>query len=187
MRDEVRRRPVPIGARWLAGELAAPPDPRGVVIFAHGSGGSRPSPRSADVAGALHCRGFATLHFALLTEAEAADRQNVFDIPLLSARVGEALAWSRDAAAGLPLALFGANSGAAAALVASTSRAARSILSSRRSCSSLAAPTTRSSSSSAPPSRASPGRSNSRSCRPPRTTSRSLAHSPRSPTWPATG
>src|SRR5512134_1065848 len=114
------RRDVTIGEKRLEGELAGPADPQGLIIFAHGSGSSRHSPRNTFVAESLRRRGFATLLIDLLTEAEAGDRRNVFDIPLLAERVVEALAWARgDAEAGaLPVGLFGASTGAAAALVA---------------------------------------------------------------------
>jgi putative phosphoribosyl transferase len=113
-----QRRPARIGARLLEGELATPPDAMGLVLFAHGSGSSRLSPRNTFVAEALQSRGFATLLFDLLTEAEAADRRRVFDIPLLAARLGEALDWARAEAPGVALGLFGASTGAAAALAA---------------------------------------------------------------------
>jgi putative phosphoribosyl transferase len=115
------RRPARIGTRLLEGELATPPGAKGLVLFAHGSGSSRLSPRNTHVAEALQGSGFATLLFDLLTEAEAADRRRVFDIPLLAARLGEALDWARGEAPGLPLGLFGASTGAAAALVAAAS------------------------------------------------------------------
>jgi dienelactone hydrolase len=117
------RRPARIGTRLLEGELALPRDARGLVLFAHGSGSSRLSPRNTHVAEALQRRGFATLLFDLLTEAEAADRRRVFDIPLLAGRLGEALDWARGEATRLPLGLFGASTGAAAALVAAASAA----------------------------------------------------------------
>jgi putative phosphoribosyl transferase len=115
------RRPARIGARLLEGELALPPAAKGLVLFAHGSGSSRLSPRNTYVAEALQSRGLATLLFDLLTEAEVADRRRVFDIPLLAARLGEALAWARAEDPALPLGLFGASTGAAAALVAAAS------------------------------------------------------------------
>lgn len=117
---QTRRFDVRIGALGLEGVLMLPPRPSGVIVFAHGSGSSRLSPRNAYVAGELAARGFATLLFDLLTEAEALDRRNVFDIALLGARVGEALDWASGAgpARGLPIGLFGASTGAAAALVA---------------------------------------------------------------------
>jgi dienelactone hydrolase len=99
-----------------------PTDPRGIVVFAHGSGSSRHSPRNQAVARALRKSSFGTLLFDLLTEPEAADRANVFDISLLADRLGAAVSWLRDAAdvPDVPLGLFGASTGAAAALVAST-------------------------------------------------------------------
>ncbi|MDO9525573.1 MAG: dienelactone hydrolase family protein, partial [Gemmobacter sp.] len=88
--------------------------------FAHGSGSSRNSPRNRQVAGALQAAGLATLLFDLLTPEEAADRANVFCIPLLADRVCAALRWigHQPGLAGLPVGLFGASTGAAAALVA---------------------------------------------------------------------
>lgn len=90
------------------------------MIFAHGSGSSRLSPRNRAVAAALCQKGFATLLFDLLTEQEARDRANVFDISLLGRRVTGALRWVRETAdiEDLPIGLFGASTGAAAALVA---------------------------------------------------------------------
>jgi putative phosphoribosyl transferase len=114
----VQRHRARIGTRRLEGEFVVPEAARGLVAFAHGSGSSRLSPRNTHVADALHGRDFATLLFDLLTDAEAVDRRNVFDIPLLAARVGEALDWLRAEAADLPIGLFGASTGAAAALVA---------------------------------------------------------------------
>lgn len=91
-----------------------------MVIFAHGSGSSRLSPRNRAVAAALREKGFATLRFDLLTEQEARDRTNVFDISLLGRRVTGALRWARETAdiEDLPIGLVGASTGAAAALVA---------------------------------------------------------------------
>lgn len=102
----------------LEGNLSCPPGAKACVIFAHGSGSSRFSPRNRAVAAALQAEGFATLLFDLLSEAEAADRANVFDIALLAARVGLAVQAARriPATAGLPIGLFGASTGAAAAL-----------------------------------------------------------------------
>ncbi|HSH41322.1 MAG TPA: hypothetical protein VK973_04270, partial [Arenicellales bacterium] len=97
-----------------------PAGARGLVIFAHGSGSSRLSPRNTYVARALNQRRLATLQFDLLTEEEALGRANVFDIPLLGARVLEAVRWGRCDAVTCELAtgLFGASTGAAAALIA---------------------------------------------------------------------
>lgn len=113
-------RTVRVGSHQLEGILTVSDEDRGLIIFAHGSGSSRLSPRNTYVANALNRRGLATLQFDLLTDAEAADRTNVFDIPLLGGRVLEALRWARsdDAVAALPVGLFGASTGAAAALIA---------------------------------------------------------------------
>jgi len=104
----------------LGGTLHIPPGAHAVVVFAHGSGSSRLSPRNRAVADALNAQGFATLLFDLLTEDEEADRANVFDIPLLASRLIDAIRWlDRDPfARGIPVGLFGASTGAAAALVA---------------------------------------------------------------------
>lgn len=109
-----------IGSHQLEGTITVPGKAVGLVIFAHGSGSSRLSPRNTRVAQAFSERRLATLLFDLLTEDEAADRANVFDIPLLGSRVVEAIGWARaDSAVGeLPIGLFGASTGAAAALVA---------------------------------------------------------------------
>lgn len=121
---ETKHIPVEIEIRrtggTLPGDLCLPDDARGLVIFAHGSGSSRLSPRNRMVAEALCSAGLATLLFDLLTEPEAADRRNVFDIPLLATRVTDAIAWSRrdPRVRALPVGLFGASTGAAAALVA---------------------------------------------------------------------
>jgi erythromycin esterase-like protein/predicted phosphoribosyltransferase len=113
-------RVVAIPPLGLAGDLRVPAAPRGLVLFAHGSGSSRLSPRNAAVAEALVAEGFATLLFDLLTPAEAEDRRNVFDIPLLAERVVEAAMYvaGEPDVADLPLGLFGASTGAAAALLA---------------------------------------------------------------------
>ncbi len=107
----------PIG---LAGILRVPDDARAIVVFAHGSGSSRLSPRNTKVAEGLNNQGLATLLFDLLTEQEEADRANVFDIGLLATRLADAIEWlGREAAvARFPIGLFGASTGAAAALVA---------------------------------------------------------------------
>lgn len=112
--------PIADGPLILHGDLSGPAAPEGLIIFAHGSGSSRFSPRNRFVASELQRHGFVTLLFDLLTEPEAADRANVFDISLLADRVGDALRWVRShaATAALPVGLFGASTGAAAALVA---------------------------------------------------------------------
>ena len=111
----------------LAGDLVVPPSPRGVVLFAHGSGSSRFSPRNKAVADELNAHGFATLLFDLLTEEEARNRRNVFDIPLLAERLLQAIAWlnGQPTLGDLPLGLFGASTGAAAALTAAAELGAR--------------------------------------------------------------
>lgn len=111
---------VSIGPRELEGSLTIPERTHGLVIFAHGSGSSRFSPRNVQVAADLQRRGLATLLLDLLREEESRDRRNVFDIPLLASRVKEAIAWARGEAATRDLAvgLFGASTGAGAALVA---------------------------------------------------------------------
>lgn len=109
-----------IGTRRLEGLLTRPRNPTGIVVFVHGSGSSRFSPRNRFVADELSKAGFATLLFDLLAEEEARDRANIFDIPLLATRVGEALAAVRQdvSTRDLRIGLFGASTGAAAALVA---------------------------------------------------------------------
>ena len=106
---------VDLGQIALPGELALPPEPRAVVVFAHGSGSSRRSPRNVWVAERLRLDGLGTLLFDLLTEDEADDRSLVFDIPFLADRLEAAVDSMRDLE--LPVALFGASTGAAAALV----------------------------------------------------------------------
>src|SRR5512139_2028463 len=107
----------PIG---LAGTLHVPRDAYAIVAFVHGSGSSRLSPRNQAVASALNERAVATLLFDLLTRDEEIDRANVFDIPLLAGRLVDAVSWldAQPSLARLPLGLFGASTGAAAALVA---------------------------------------------------------------------
>ncbi len=102
----------------LAGDLTVPTAARGLIVFAHGSGSSRHSPRNQQVAAGLHDAGFATLLFDLLTETEAADRRNVFDVATLARRLADVIARVRayDEVADLPVGLFGASTGAAASL-----------------------------------------------------------------------
>lgn len=108
----------------LPGDLRLPSAARGIVIFAHGSGSSRFSPRNQAVAGVLVRAGFATLLLDLLTEDEERQRANVFDIDLLTTRVLDAVAWvrSQPELTNLPIGLFGASTGAAAALKAAARR-----------------------------------------------------------------
>lgn len=123
----MEREAVQIGMAGLPGELVLPVNPVGMVVFAHGSGSSRLSPRNVFVADVLHRHHLGTLLFDLLSEAEAADRRNVFDIDLLGARVAAALDWlaQRSDVAGLRVGLFGASTGAAAALHAAADRPGR--------------------------------------------------------------
>lgn len=106
------------GSASLGGHLSVPDGARGVVVFAHGSGSSRHSPRNRLVAGVLNGAGFGTLLFDLLTPTEEVDRANVFDIDLLGRRLVDVTAWlrSRPGAGGTPVGYFGASTGAAAAL-----------------------------------------------------------------------
>jgi putative phosphoribosyl transferase len=102
----------------LAGRLTVPSGARGLVLFAHGSGSSRHSPRNQYVAAVLHRGELGTLLFDLLTTGEEHDRRLVFDVELLAARLGAATDWVRKqpAASGLQIGYFGASTGAAAAL-----------------------------------------------------------------------
>ena len=110
---EVRAGPVQLG-----GHLILPEDAIGVVVFAHGSGSSRRSPRNRYVATVLNEEGLATLLFDLLTVEEEADRANVFDISLLARRLVDVTNWLRAETylAHLPVGYFGASTGAGAAL-----------------------------------------------------------------------
>ncbi|GMV45407.1 MAG: hypothetical protein AMXMBFR66_08050 [Pseudomonadota bacterium] len=107
-----------LGGGRRPGELVVPPEAGGVVLFAHGSGSNRLSPRNRQVAERLHAEGLATLLFDLLEEAEARELALVFDIPLLGRRVVEAIdaLKTTPAVADWPLGIFGASTGAGAAL-----------------------------------------------------------------------
>jgi putative phosphoribosyl transferase len=109
---------IPAEGRQLPGHLTIPSGARGLVVFAHGSGSGRHSPRNQAVARALNDAGLGTLLFDLLSPDEEADRANVFDIPLLAGRLGAATAWllDQDDARTLPIGFFGASTGAGAAL-----------------------------------------------------------------------
>jgi putative phosphoribosyl transferase len=104
----------------LPGTLVLPPGDRAVVLFAHGSGSGRHSPRNRRVAEGLHAAGLGTLLFDLLTEEEGRDRANVFDVHLLAERLVQATRFvhAHPACAGCPIGYFGASTGAAAALIA---------------------------------------------------------------------
>jgi predicted phosphoribosyltransferase/pimeloyl-ACP methyl ester carboxylesterase len=115
---------VPVGPWLIRGELRVPPNPVGVVLFAHGSGSGRFSPRNQFVARRLEQAGLATFLVDLLEEEEERDQTKVFDVGHLAWRVVELVQWlgghplTRD----LPLGLFGASTGAAAALIAAAEK-----------------------------------------------------------------
>ena len=115
---------VHVGPGRLPGELAVPERAAGLVVFAHGSGSSRLSPRNVFVAQQLQARGLGTLLFDLLTEGEARNRVNVFQIELLGQRLVEGLAWVRERGdiGAMRIGLFGASTGAAGALLAAAQR-----------------------------------------------------------------
>jgi putative phosphoribosyl transferase len=112
-RTAVQHREVTIPAEDVAlpGNLSLPEMPSGAVIFAHGSGSSRLSPRNVEVASVLNHAGFATLRFDLLTEGEAFKRANVFNVTLLADRLAAATRWVRAQPEARPLARVGASSG----------------------------------------------------------------------------
>ena len=128
VRLQTRAVVVPADRAALAGDLTSPPTPRGLVLFAHGSGSSRRSPRNRYVADVLNNGGLATLLVDLLTEGEdeldRRTRELRFDIALLAERVLRALDWlaGDPATRELTVGVFGASTGAAAALVAAASR-----------------------------------------------------------------
>jgi len=119
---------VAAGPVALPADLAVPTEPIGVVVFAHGSGSSRHSPRNRHVAEQLNARGLATLLLDLLTGEEDAQNQRTrelrFNIALLAERLEYAVqaAGDQPATHGLPIGLFGASTGAAAALIAAAHR-----------------------------------------------------------------
>jgi putative phosphoribosyl transferase len=121
---------IPAGSAMLDGDLGLPAGATGLVLFAHGSGSSRFSSRTRYVAGVLQRGGFATLLLDLLTEQEdivdQVTRQLRFDIPLLAERLTGAVDWLRSEPATdhLPIGLFGASTGAGAALIAAAARPA---------------------------------------------------------------
>lgn len=116
---------VVVGPHRLEGLLGCPANPKGLIIFAHGSGSGRFSPRNNHVARCLESAGFATLLLDLLSSEEESDRRNVFDIELLASRVVEATEWAREQPdlAALPIGYFGASTGGGAALVAAAKSA----------------------------------------------------------------
>lgn len=115
---------VSIGPLGLAGELVVPEAAQGLVLFAHGSGSSRHSPRNRYVSESLQRKRLGTLLFDLLIDDEADDRANVFDIVLLAGRLVQAIEWCKTRSDVVPLhiGLFGASTGAAAALTAAANR-----------------------------------------------------------------
>jgi len=124
VRAVLRSQQVRIGPGALPGDLDLPARSRALVLFAHGSGSSRLSSRNRWVAEVLQQHALSTLLFDLLDDDEAADRRKVFDIGLLSERVQQVLDWVSGQAelAGMSLGLFGASTGAAAALCAAAAR-----------------------------------------------------------------
>lgn len=108
------------GTTYLEGMLGIPDNAKGIVLFAHGSGSGRRSPRNQYVARVLRDHGIGTLLFDLLSENEADDRSKVFDISLLSERLQAATDWIEEeqSANDLPVGYFGASTGAAAAIQA---------------------------------------------------------------------
>ncbi len=119
---------VPVGAHWLSGDLGIPEAAHGLILFAHGSGSSRHSPRNQFVAARLAQRGFATLLIDLLTlEEEAVDSRTAhlrFDIEMLAGRLVAIVDWlkGRHDVGALPIGLFGASTGGGAALMAAAAR-----------------------------------------------------------------
>lgn len=119
---------LPVGAEWLHGDFGWPPEPKGLVVFAHGSGSSRHSPRNHFVARVLERHGFGTLLIDLLTEREEAIDERTahlrFDIAMLAERLAIIVDWLKGQAdtASLPIGLFGASTGGGAALVAASER-----------------------------------------------------------------
>jgi pimeloyl-ACP methyl ester carboxylesterase len=123
---------IPIGSVSLSGDLTFPEGVQGIVLFAHGSGSGRKSPRNRFVAGVLHDAGLGTLLFDLLTQEEevvdAQTRHLRFDIVFRSNRLVSVTDWlvqDRAASSDLGIGYFGASTGAAASLVAASKRAGR--------------------------------------------------------------
>jgi putative phosphoribosyl transferase len=122
---------VPAGTVYLSGDLVVPGGAKGLVMFAHGSGSGRHSPRNRFVAESLNARGFGTLLLDLLTqqEEEIDDRTRHlrFDIPMLAQRLVGAADWLAEypQTSEMPLGLFGASTGAAAALIVAAQRSRR--------------------------------------------------------------
>ncbi|TML27704.1 MAG: hydrolase [Actinobacteria bacterium] len=129
--EGVRAVVIPGGGVALDADLVVPPEASGVVVFAHGTGSGRHSPRNRRVASVLAEAGLATLLMDLLTEEEEArDRAGGelrFDVAMLGERTVAAIDWlaEHEATAGLPVGAFGASTGAAAALIAAAERPER--------------------------------------------------------------
>jgi putative phosphoribosyl transferase len=117
---EERRVRIPVDGGELGGSLVLPMEAAAIVLFAHGAGSSRLSPRNRYVAEVIQGAGIGTLLFDLLMESEAEDRANVFDIGLLASRLIQATSWllENPRTGGLRVGYFGASTGAAAALTA---------------------------------------------------------------------
>ncbi len=115
---------IPVDQAHVEGLLALPAAPIGVVLFAHGSGSSRHSPRNNYVAGVLHAHGVGTLLLDLLTPEEDRDYRARFDIALLTQRLRAAASWlgRQPLTRALPMGYFGASTGAAAALMAAAAQ-----------------------------------------------------------------
>jgi putative phosphoribosyl transferase len=109
---------IPAGEVALGGFLGVPVATEGIVLFAHGSGSGRHSPRNTRVAAQLRHGGLATLLIDLLTDTEEPSRAKVFDVDLLASRLVAAVRWAdaRPDIGGLPLGFFGASTGTAAAI-----------------------------------------------------------------------
>ena len=125
---EMREVTIPVAAGGLPADVTFPDEPKGVVLFAHGSGSSRHSPRNVAVAHTLNSRSLATVLVDLLTsEEDAIDAQTAelrFNIPMLADRLAAIVDWmgTDSTLRPLPVGLFGASTGAAAALVAAAER-----------------------------------------------------------------
>jgi putative phosphoribosyl transferase len=114
---------IPVDDQYLSGDLFLPDSATGIVVFSHGSGSSRFSPRNAFVAQQMHKRGFGTLLLDLLSPAEDQDYESRFNIDLLTRRLEETTRWltTQPVVRNLPVAYFGASTGAASALRAAAS------------------------------------------------------------------
>ncbi|MDP2182983.1 MAG: dienelactone hydrolase family protein [Actinomycetota bacterium] len=137
---------IPIGPVGLEGDLIVPDTATGIVVFAHGSGSSRMSPRNRRVADALRAsERFGTLLFDLLTSEEDANYETRFNIGLLAGRLEAATEWvrSQEATRDLAVGYFGASTGAAAALVSASTRSDIAVVVSRGGRPDLAGPALR--------------------------------------------